>query len=193
MPWNFTLTQTNAPVLIIFCAHLCKLVPRLNHLFLNDKPFFTDLIVRGYWRNSLLIAIRSCIVETHSKTTNSASTSTPSLVDLLNAIDLITLTNQFGLIGADLLSTLYSCEDSQDEYEVYKHVKQLYGSLPLSLRNLCRNEIRSSVEHVDDEESFKRLGLNEVMCKFLSLDTLQLATTTAANAAAATTNNLTKK
>ena len=68
MPWNFTLTATNSPILILFFAILCKLaVPSLADLFLNDKPFFTDLIIRGYWPNSLLVAMRSCMIESHFK------------------------------------------------------------------------------------------------------------------------------
>lgn len=68
MPWNFTLNALNAPILILFFAILCKLaVPSLAALFLNDKPFFTDVITRGYWPNSLLVAMRSCMIESHFK------------------------------------------------------------------------------------------------------------------------------
>lgn len=68
MPWNFALTSANAPCLILFLAILCKLeTPSLSSLFLNDKPFFTDLIVRGYWPNALLVALRLSIIEPHFK------------------------------------------------------------------------------------------------------------------------------
>lgn len=88
----------------------------------------------------------------------------------MSAITLIAVTNHFRLRPGDLLSTLYTCEDaiatdsspsssspsaaassaasadSSLDYQVYRHVRRLYTSMmPLSLKCLCRNEIRSQL------------------------------------------------
>lgn len=149
MPWNFMLTAGNAPTLILFFAILCKLsrtATSLSALFIPDKPAFVDLVARAYWPNALLVAVRFCMIDPNFKASQA------DIADLVTAMDIISQTPHFRLHGADLLSTLYACEEavntseSSSDYQLYRHVRHLYASAPVrSLKVLARQAVRSSV------------------------------------------------
>lgn len=70
------------------------------------------------------------------------------LREVMSSIELITQSGQLQVRGADLFSTLYACEDATNasdstDYQLYRHVRQLYAAMPLSLKALCRNTIRA--------------------------------------------------
>ena len=131
MPWNFTLNAQNHLIFIRAMSILCRY--KLKNLFLKDKPLFTELVIKGYWRNALIVAIKSAIIE--NKETK----------DLYKSIETIILSNELDLSEADLCSTFYMFDDV-DDFEVYKLLKALF-STPYSLKSLSRLSIRNQMEN----------------------------------------------
>jgi len=154
MPWNFTLNNQNHFIFIIAISILCRY--KLKDLFVNDKPLFTDLIIRGYWRNSLIVAIKSSIID--NKETK----------ELFKAIETIILSNEMELSEGDLCSTFYMF-DEVDEFEVYKLLKDLY-STPFSLKSLSRISIRSRIDNFNIE-AVDGLKLNDQLKNYLIFET----------------------
>jgi hypothetical protein len=154
MPWNFTLNNQNHFIFIIAMSILCRY--KLKDLFVNDKPLFTDLIIRGYWRNSLIVAIKSSIID--NKETK----------ELFKAIETIILSNEMELSEGDLCSTFYMF-DEVDEFEVYKLLKDLY-STPFSLKSLSRISIRSRIDNFNIE-AVDGLKLNDQLKNYLIFET----------------------
>lgn len=169
MPWNYTLNQANYLVFLKFVAFLCKYLPgrsKLENIFLNDKPFFTDLILSGYWKNSLLIALKFAILSVQDEQKLECLIKKP---ELLKLIEIILLSDQFTLNKHDILSTLYTFDDELDSSAegaaqsvpnyLYAYIKR-YFNKPLSLKCLCRNEIRSSLIDLN-ESTFTKLKVKD--------------------------------
>ena len=154
MPWNFTLNNQNHFIFIKAMSILCRY--RLRDLFINDRPLFTDLIVKGYWRNSLIVAIKSSIID--NKETK----------ELYKAIETIILSNEMELSEGDLCSTFYMF-DEVDEFEVYKLLKDLY-STPFSLKSLSRISIRNRIDNFNIE-AVDGLKLNDQLKNYLIFET----------------------
>lgn len=162
MPWNYNLNLTNYATFLKLISILCKY--KLKDLFLNDKPFFSDLILNSFWRNSVIIAIKSAVLD--------AKLSASTKSELLASIEKILLANEFNLKQNDLLATLYGICDEEPESEqqdVFKYVKKFY-SKPFSLKNLCRNEIRKNVINLS-QDTLLKLKLNDSkLINFLNFD-----------------------
>lgn len=139
MPWNnYTLTAQNHLFFVKAMSVLCHY--KLNDLFVSDRPLFARLLVQGWWRNSLIVAIKSAIID--NKDTK----------ELYKAVETIVLSDEMGLSESDLCSTFYMY-DEVDEFEVYKMLKRLFAA-PFSLKSLSRMSVRKrigkfSVEAVD--------------------------------------------
>ena len=156
MPWNFTFNCHNHIIFIRCMAILCKY--RLRDLFINDKHLLTELIIKGYWRNSLIVSIKTAIIDYKAQ-------SAAEQKELFKAIETIVLSKELDLTENDLCSTFYMF-DEVDEFEVYKKLKQIYSS-PFSLKNLARLEIRKSLTVFDGETIERLSGLAEPLQKFL--------------------------
>ena len=154
MPWSFTLNNQNHFIFIKAMSILCRY--KLKDLFVGDKPLFIDLIVKGYWRNSLIVAIKSSIID--NKETK----------ELYKAIETIILSNEMDLSEGDLCSTFYMF-DEVDEFEVYKLLKDLY-STPFSLKSLSRISIRSRIDNFNIE-AVDGLKLNDQLKNYLIFET----------------------
>ncbi|CAF0991834.1 unnamed protein product [Brachionus calyciflorus] len=177
MPWNYTLNQANFIVFLKLIAILCKYLPgRLESIFLNDKPFFTDLILTGYWKNSIVIAIKYAILSVQD------TQKLEILIkknELLKLIEIILFSEQFNLNKHDLLSTLYMFDDELDDATgsqtsfipnfIYSFIKKCFDK-PLSLKNLCRNEVRACLTDLN-EDSIKKLKLKDTnLVEFLNFE-----------------------
>ena len=121
-------------------AVLCKY--RLRELFLNDKPLFTELIINGYWRNSLIVSIKTAIID--HKAQNSLEQK-----QLFESIETIITSSELDLTESDLCSTFYMF-DEVDDFEVYKMLKKLFTN-PYSLKSLSRIQIRKNLTNLTKE------------------------------------------
>lgn len=156
MPWNFVFTSHNHIVFIRCMSILCKY--RLKELFLNDKPLFTELIINGYWRNSLIVAIKSAIIDHKAQNASEQKA-------LFESIETIIVSKELDLSESDLCSTFYMF-DEVDDFEVYKMLKKLF-STPFSLKNLSRIEIRKSLSSLSRENVDQLKILTEPLKAFL--------------------------
>ena len=77
------------------------------------------------------------------------------------SIELIAQTQHFHLRSSDLLSTLYVCEEAANDpstpttdYQLFRHVRELYTKgMPLALKILCRNTIRTHMARANPIDS----------------------------------------
>jgi ankyrin repeat protein len=160
MPWNYTLNTSNHYIFIKLMSILCKY--RLNDLFLNERPLFSDLIINGYWSNSLIVAIKAAIIEYKSGNEHQK--------EIFKEIEIILLSNELNLSESDLISTFYMF-DEVDDYEMYKFIKNLY-SKPFNLKSLARIRIRKLLSSLS-VETIEKLKLNEEMKNFLIFESIQ--------------------
>lgn len=156
MPWNFTFNCHNHIVFIRCMSMLCKY--RLKELFLNDKPLFTELIINGYWRNSLIVSIKSAIIDHKAQ----SLTEQKSLFD---SIETIILSRELDLSESDLCSTFYMFDEVHD-FELYKMLKKLF-STPFSLKNLSRIQIRKCLTSLSKENVDNLKIITESLKNFL--------------------------
>jgi ankyrin repeat protein len=149
MPWNFTFNCHNHVVFIRCMSILCKY--RLKELFLNDKPLLTELIINGYWRNSLIVSIKTAIIDHKAQTAIEQK-------QLYESIETIIISKELDLTESDLCSTFYMF-DEVDDFEVYKMLKKLFTN-PFSLKSLARIQIRKELTNINKEnvEQFKNLS-----------------------------------
>lgn len=159
MPWNFAFNAQNHVIFIKSMSILCKY--RLRDLFLNDKPLFTELIINGYWRNSLIVSIKSAIIDYKTQTQTDQK-------ELYKMIESIIMNNEMDLTESDLCSTFYMF-DEVDDFEVYKLLKKLFAT-PFCLQSLCRIQIRKSLKHVNIE-TIDNLKLKDQLKNFLIFET----------------------
>lgn len=160
MPWNFTFSCHSHVSFIKLMSIVCKY--RLRDLFIDEKPLFTNLIIKGYWRNSLIVSIKSAIIDHKSQ-------STQDQIDLFKAIETIVLSQELELTEQDLCSTFYMF-DEVDEFDVYTNLKKKLFAGPLTLKNMTRVKIREYLNFFD-RESLKEINvLTEPMKKFLFFD-----------------------
>lgn len=174
MPWNYVLNQTNYLCFLKLMAFVCKhLSGRLRHVFVSDRPFFADLIVTGYWKNSLLIAIKYAILGVQDQTKMDCLIKKN---ELLRLVEIILFSDEFRVDKKEVLSTLYMFDDEADSADppvsnyLYMYVKKCFNK-PFSLKNLCRNRIRASLSDLD-ETSVKRLKVKDAqLVDYLNYDT----------------------
>ena len=157
MPWNFTFNSHNHSVFIRCMSVLCKY--RLKELFLNDRPLFNELIINGYWRNSLIVSIKSVIIE-HTKSATDLDAK-----NLFNSIENILSSGEIELNEDDLCSTFYMF-DEVDEFEIYRFLKS-YFSTPQSLRSLSRATVRNALNNLNHESVQQLKILTEPLKKFI--------------------------
>jgi hypothetical protein len=156
MPWNLIFNCHNHIVLIKCMALLCKY--RLTDLFLKDKILFTELIIKGYWSNSLIVSIKSAILDHKMQNADEQQ-------ELYKAIETIVLSGELNLNVSELISTFYMFEDIK-ELEVYNRLNKLYSS-PFNLMNLCRIVIRKNLKMLNPEFIHDELKMPEQLKKFL--------------------------
>lgn len=156
MPWNFTFNCHNHVVFIHCMSILCKY--RLKELFLNDKPLFTELIINGYWRNSLIVSIKTAIIDHKAQTTLEQK-------QLFESIETIILSKELDLSESDLCSTFYMF-DEVDDFEVYKMLKKLFTN-SLTLKCLSRIQIRKCLTSLSKESVEQLDVLTEPLKKFI--------------------------
>ena len=165
MPWNYTLNSTNYLCFLKLMAFLCKhMSGRVHNVFLNDKPFFTHLILNGYWKNSILIAIKYAILAVQDQQKIDCLIKKNELISLL---EIILFSDQFTLSKQDILSTLYMFDDEIEPADgtqsipnyLYTHVKKCFNR-PFSLKILCRNCIRSTLIDIG-EPNVKKLKIKD--------------------------------
>lgn len=154
MPWNFTFNNHNHLIFIKSISHLCKY--KLHDLFVNEKPLFNELIINGYWRNSLIVSIKSVIIE-NSKVENQH--------EVYKAIEQILLSKEFDLTESDLMSTIYMIEADLSDSELTKSLKRLFHQ-PFSLKSLARVRVRQLLGKLD-QETLDKLNLNSQIRNFL--------------------------
>jgi hypothetical protein len=159
MPWNFTFNCHNHIVFVKCMTLLCKY--RLKDLFLPDRRVFTDLIIKGYWRNSLIVSIKSAIVD--YKTQSQAEQ-----MSLYKSIETIILSGELSLNASDLISTFYMFDEVND-FEVYKLLNVLFSN-PFTLMDLCRIAIRKHLLKVDSNYVNSQVKVPDQMKKFLLFD-----------------------
>lgn len=157
MPWNFGFTASGHVSFIKLMSVVCKY--RLNELFINEKPLFTNLIINGYWRNSLIVSIKAAIIDYKVQKEQEQGA-------LYKAIETIILSNEMDLTETDLCSTFYMFEEV-DEFDVFKKLKKNVYSGPLLLKDLARIQIRESLTTLDSESVEKLSKLSEPLQKFL--------------------------
>lgn len=160
MPCNFGFSANSHVAFIKLMSVACKY--RLQELFINEKPLFTNLIVNGYWRNSLIVSIKSAMIDCKIQSKEDQS-------DLYKAIETIILSNELDLTESDLCSTFYMFEEV-DEFDVFKKLKKNVYSGPLLLKDLARIQIRESLTTLDTESVEKLHKLSEPLQKFLFFD-----------------------
>lgn len=165
MPWNYVLNQTNYLCFLKLMAFMCKhLSSRLHQSFLNDKPFFTDLILNGYWKNSILISIKYAILGVQDQQKMDCLIKKSELIRL---IEILLFSDEFSMSKKDILSTLYMFDDEIEPLDgaqsvsnyLYTYVKKCFNK-PFSLKILCRNRIRSSLADLS-EPVVKRLKVKD--------------------------------
>lgn len=156
MPWNLAFSNHNHLIFIKCISKLCKY--RLKDLFLNDKPLINSLIINGYWSNSLIVSIKSVILnqDIHS--------SQEEQQELFKSIEQIIYSGQFKLNLKDIISTFYMFDDLSNLL-IYKKLCEIL-SQPLSLINLSRISIRNNLKIVDCNH-INSLNLPDQMKKFL--------------------------
>jgi hypothetical protein len=159
MPWNFTFNCHNHIVFIKCMTLLCKY--RLSDLFLPDRRTFTDLIITGYWRNSLIVSIKSAIVDYKTQ-------STAEQMSLFKSIETLILSGELNLNASDLISTFYMFDECND-FEVYKWLSSLFAT-PFSLMDLCRITIRKNLLHLDTNFIDSHVKLSEQMKKYILME-----------------------
>jgi hypothetical protein len=137
-------------------AVLCKY--RLKELFLNDKPLFTELIINGYWRNSLIVSIKTAIIDHKAQ-------SSLEQRQLYESIETIITSNELDLTESDLCSTFYMF-DEVDEFEVYKMLKKLFTN-PYSLKSLSRIKIRKNLTNLTKESVDQLKQLTDPLKKYI--------------------------
>lgn len=160
MPCNFSFTSHNHILFIKLMSIACKY--RLKDLFINEKPLFTSLIIKGYWRNSLIVSIKTAIINYKSQTAEEQK-------ELYKAIETIVLSRELDLTENDLCSTFYMF-DEIEEFDVYKTLKHNLFSGPLSLKNLSRVQVRQCMNVFDNESAEQLKLLKEPLQKFLFFD-----------------------
>lgn len=161
MPWNFTFNTNSHMSFVKLMSVACKY--RLKDLFLIEKPLFADLIIKGYWRNALIVSIKTSIIDHKSQNAEEKT-------KLYKSIETIFLSKEVGLTEDDLCSTFYMF-DEVDEFEVYKDLKvNLFAGQLYALKNLARLEIRNEMKAFDSENVEKLSVLSEPLQKFLFFD-----------------------
>jgi hypothetical protein len=161
MPWNLIYNCHNHIVLIKCMALLCKY--RLKDLFLKDKILFTDLIIKGYWSNSLIVSIKSAILD-HKMQNNEEQ------LELYKSIETIILSGELNLNISELISTFYMFEDTK-ELDIYNKLNKLYSS-PFTLMNLCRIAVRKNLKTFNINFVQNELKLPEQLKKFLLFESI---------------------
>jgi len=157
MPCNLTFPAHGHVSFIKLMSIVCKY--RLRDLFINEKPLFTDLIIKGYWRNALIVSIKTAIIDYKSQTETEQ-------IDLYKAIETIVLSRELELTEGELCSTFYMFDEVED-FEVYKNLKKNLFSAPLSLKNLAKVEVRQRLRMLDTETVEQLKVLTEPLQKFL--------------------------
>lgn len=157
MPCNFTFVPYYHISFIKMMSIACKY--RLKDLFIKDKPLFRDLIIDGYWRNGLIVSIKTAIIDHKSQSIDDQA-------DLYKAIETIILSQECSLTNQDLCSTFYMFDEVED-FDVYKNMKENLFSGPFSLKNLAKVELRRGLKVFDNENVEKLKGLSEPLQKFL--------------------------
>lgn len=155
MPWNFTFSADNHISFIKLMSVVCKY--RLKDLFINEKPLLTNTIIHGYWRNSLIVSIKSAIIEHEINKEQQ---------DIISEIETIILSNELDLTEQDLCSTFHMFEEVKD-LDVYKNIKENLFATPMSLKNLTRISVRKNLKFLN-HDSMEELKLSDdVLKKFL--------------------------
>ncbi|RNA16100.1 26S proteasome non-ATPase regulatory subunit 10 [Brachionus plicatilis] len=174
MPWNYVLNQTNYLCFLKLMAFVCKhFGGRLRQLFAAERPFFADLILTGYWKNSLLIAIKYAILGVQDQAKMDCLIKQH---ELLRLVDIILFSDEFNVDKRELLSTLYMFDDEADSVDppvpnyLYIYLKKCFNK-PFSLKNLCRNRIRASLPDLG-ESTVNRLKVKDAqLVDYLNFDT----------------------
>ena len=123
--------------------------------------FIFFLFSIGYWRNALIVSIKSAIIDFKTE-------SEQEKTDLYKAIETIILSQEFDITEQDLLSTLYMFDDVE-QVDIHMKMKSELYSAPLSVKNLARATIRKYIETFDSEH-VEKLKLSEELTKFLFFD-----------------------
>jgi ankyrin repeat protein len=155
-PWNLVLNVNNHASFIKYMSLLCK--HKLSDLFAAEKPTYNELIINGYWRNALIVAIKSVIME--CKSFNKSEQ-----MDMYKCIEKIVLSNELQLSETDVCSTFYMYDDV-DEYGLYKLLKTLF-SAPFPLKILCRMIIRKNIYKLDKDTVAELRPLTDELKNFL--------------------------
>ena len=161
MPWNLVFNCHNHMVLIKCMALLCKY--RIKDLFLKDKILFTDLIIKGYWSNSLIVSIKSAILDHKMQSDEQQQ-------DLFKSIETIILSGELNLNISELISTFYMFDDTK-ELEIYNKLNKLYSN-PFTLMNLCRIAIRKNLKTFNINFVQNELKLPEQLKNFLLFESI---------------------
>ena len=127
MPLNFEINSKNNLIFLTLIKTFIKTGPKLRSLFLSNDPILVqELILNGYWRNSLIIAIKSIIYEMSFKV---LKLSFKEWNSLFFSIQLILFSNEFNFKESDLCSSFKYMLDEKSSSATEEDIVNGGGSL----------------------------------------------------------------